>query len=89
MEECQVEGCGRPVHAKHLCAGHYHCLRRDGEVGSADIRVRARSRPACSVDGCERPAKGRGYCLTHWKRWKKYQDPRADIPVRQYVRKGT
>lgn len=87
MAECGVEGCTRPVHGKGLCKVHYDRLRWHGDVGSADIRVRSRSRPACSVDGCERPAKGRGYCLTHWKRWKKYQDPRADIPVRRYVHK--
>lgn len=88
MEECGVEGCIRPIRGKGLCKVHYDRLRRHGDVGPAEIRMRHTSRPACSVNGCERPAKGRGYCLTHWRRWKKYQDPRADIPVRRYVHKG-
>lgn len=83
MEECRVEGCPRPVVAKGFCRGHYNALYRRGEVGSARITPR----PACSVDGCERHVVGHGYCMTHWRRWKRHQDPRADVPVRRYVQK--
>ena len=78
----------RPGTATGLCKVHRRRLRQHGNVGPAEIRMHHIRRLACSVDGCERPAKGRGYCLTHWKRWKKYQDPRADIPVRRYVHKS-
>lgn len=85
MEECRVAGCPRPVIAKGFCRVHYNHLYRRGEVGSARII----SRPTCSVDGCERPVVGHGYCMPHWRRWKRHQDPQADIPVRRYVHKGT
>lgn len=89
MEECRIEGCTRPVVAKGFCRVHYNDLYRRGEIGSARIPMHHTPRPACAVDGCERPAVGHGYCLTHWKRWRRSQDSRADVPVRRYVHKGT
>lgn len=38
----------------------------------------------CSVSGCDRNRVARGYCGTHWARWRKHGDPRADVPVRSW-----
>jgi hypothetical protein len=36
--------------------------------------------PTCSV--CDRPHSAKGYCKVHYRRWRKYGDPRADVPIR-------
>jgi hypothetical protein len=33
----------------------------------------------CTI--CERPRYAKGYCQAHYKRWRKYGDPLADIPI--------
>lgn len=73
---------------KHHCQSHDDRLRRNGDVGPAEIKMRHTSRPSCSVAGCAYPAVGRGYCHAHGKRWQKYGSPRADIPVKRYSRGG-
>ena len=35
----------------------------------------------CVIDGCGRPQYARGWCERHWKRHRKYGDPRPDIPI--------
>lgn len=37
----------------------------------------------CSVEGCARRHEGRGFCTLHLGRWKKWGDPRGDLPSRQ------
>lgn len=37
----------------------------------------------CSVNGCDRRHEGRGFCTLHLGRWKKWGDPRGDLPSRQ------
>ena len=37
----------------------------------------------CSVDGCDRRHEGHGFCTLHLGRWKKWGDPRPDLPSRQ------
>lgn len=35
----------------------------------------------CDAEGCERAKKVHGYCDTHYRRWRKFGDPRADDPI--------
>lgn len=35
----------------------------------------------CAVPGCERVHKARGFCRTHYRRWQRHGDPRAELPV--------
>lgn len=37
----------------------------------------------CSIDGCDRRHEGRGFCTLHLGRWKRWGDPRADLPSRR------
>lgn len=37
----------------------------------------------CSVDGCDRAIAARGWCQTHWGRWRRLGDVRADQPIRE------
>src|SRR3990167_5510093 len=39
----------------------------------------------CSLEGCELPHNARGYCWAHWDRWRKWGDPRADLPLRRWT----
>lgn len=35
------------------------------------------SKGVCAIEECERPQMARGWCQPHWKRWRKYGDPRT------------
>lgn len=35
----------------------------------------------CSAEDCNRPCYGRGFCNAHYQRWRKYRDPRIEIPL--------
>lgn len=41
------------------------------------------SRNQCSVPDCTRDVEGRGLCASHYARWRRHGDPRADIPLRR------
>lgn len=89
LEECRIEGCPRPMVATGFCRVHDNDLDCRGEIGSARIPMHHTPHSACSVDGCKRPAVGHGYGLTHWKRWWRSPDSRADVPVWRPVHQGT
>lgn len=36
----------------------------------------------CTVAGCEGRHKAHGYCRTHYRRWQRHGDPRAQVPIR-------
>lgn len=57
---CTIDGCDKPVFARHLCQPHYE---------SADFR------PDCSVPGCDRKASRRGLCRMHAKREERHGSP--------------
>jgi HNH endonuclease len=38
----------------------------------------------CKVRKCGRHTNTRGYCRTHYLRWLKYGDPRAEVPIQQH-----
>jgi uncharacterized protein (DUF433 family) len=38
----------------------------------------------CSISDCGKPVLARGWCNSHWKRWRKHDDP-LGAPVRQTV----
>jgi hypothetical protein len=61
---CSVDGCDKPVKARHMCPMHYSRWRLSNGVA-----------PMCSVQGCGRPVVGRGWCSMHWQRWKAHGDP--------------
>lgn len=42
----------------------------------------------CAVAGCAEPVRGRGYCNTHYRRWQRYGDPRADLPIERKITGG-
>jgi hypothetical protein len=33
----------------------------------------------CSIEGCSNPKRARGWCTTHYQRWQRHGDPRADV----------
>lgn len=35
----------------------------------------------CVVHGCGRAHKARGFCRTHYRRWQRHGEPRAEVPV--------
>lgn len=37
---------------------------------------------ACSVEGCERQSEALGYCFAHYYRFKRWGDPRPDLPIK-------
>ncbi|HEY9411764.1 MAG TPA: HNH endonuclease signature motif containing protein [Jiangellaceae bacterium] len=37
----------------------------------------------CTVERCDRPARG-AWCSAHRKRWERYGDVKADVPLRPY-----
>ena len=59
---CSVDGCGRPVHRRHLCGRHYK-------------RWLAGRATECTVDGCDRQAVTRSWCTRHYQRWLRHGDP--------------
>lgn len=47
-----------------------------------------RAMRVCSVAGCGRHHYGHGYCASHWARWRRHGDARADVPLRTSARAG-
>lgn len=45
-------------------------------------------KPKCAVEGCTKPKRSRGLCNTHYERWRRTGNVRADVPVRSYGAKG-
>lgn len=39
----------------------------------------------CTVIDCHRKYAAKGYCAAHYRRYRRYGDPRIDIPVKEYV----
>src|SRR3954447_20640615 len=80
---CDVPGCERPHQSLGYCKSHASRLRRYGEPGAADFRLRKVENPAeepdpalqCKVDDCRRRIWAKGYCPTHYRRWSCYGDP--------------
>lgn len=35
----------------------------------------------CSIDGCGNPSRSRGWCASHYDRWRRTGDVRADVPL--------
>lgn len=52
--------CQGPLHARGLCAMHYHRWRRTGMTGSADSTY---GRKTCQTPGCGKPHRAKGYCI--------------------------
>lgn len=46
-------------------------------------RVYPRPKATCAVADCGRPAYALGYCGGHWRRWRRYGDAMADVPLGQ------
>lgn len=36
---------------------------------------------SCSVPTCDRPVRARGWCASHYRRWQRHGDVRADLPI--------
>ena len=67
---CSTDNCANLATRRGMCSKHHQLHYRD-------------TLPDCSVEGCGRTAESRGWCVAHWERWKKYGDPRPDVPVRR------
>ena len=39
----------------------------------------------CALIECDRPRQSKGYCLMHYKRWRRWGDPRIRRPRRSYA----
>lgn len=82
VKTCQIEGCGKHVLARGLCAAHYGRMRRHGDprAGSTQPSTADPDRPAvCIIPGCEKPNTSLGYCATHYQRHREGRD--LDTPV--------
>lgn len=67
---CSIEGCGKPTHARGLCAAHYRRWQRHGDpLGGRNPSC------ICSVRGCDRPAQNHRMCGAHYMRWCRHGDP--------------
>ncbi|MFP2901448.1 hypothetical protein [Corallococcus sp. 4LFB] len=70
---CSVEGCGRAIRARGMCAAHEGRFRRDKPL-DAPLKpyhrtVKAGSpAEACKLTGCGRPARCKGLCRQHYDR---------------------
>jgi hypothetical protein len=42
----------------------------------------------CTVAGCGQPHDAQGYCRTHYRRWQRRGDPRADLPIEDKTASG-
>lgn len=42
----------------------------------------------CAVPRCGKPVRSRGYCNTHYRRWQRYGDPRAQAPIESKIPGG-
>lgn len=83
---CEGDDCDAPHDAHGYCHGHYQRLQRNGQADETPLR---KGSPMCQVEGCDRPHKARGYCSAHYRRVLATGDPRADVPIRHVVGKGT
>ncbi|WP_181438755.1 hypothetical protein [Paenibacillus sambharensis] len=63
MNSCAVEGCGKTVKAKGLCAMHHQRLRRHGDPMFSKTLM---ERKACQKNGCGEPVLARGFCRKHY-----------------------
>lgn len=76
---CTIDGCGKKVVAKGMCAMHY---KRERRHGSPQIALRNRHTPAaCSIDGCEKRVHAQGLCDMHYRRHMRGTE-QADQPGR-------
>jgi hypothetical protein len=61
---CSIDGCGRPLTAKGLCALHYQ--RKKNGI-PFDLPIRSASR-VCSIPDCGRQHAAKGLCSGHYMR---------------------
>jgi len=60
-----------------LGASHVSTIAK--RAGLPPRRIHGQS--ACSLDRCDGKPVGKGYCRTHYLRWRKFGDPRAEAPA--------
>lgn len=77
---CQAEGCQNPVASARnpLCSRHTYAMKRHGTLIIPPRKGPVR--PMCKAK-CDRKAVSHGYCLAHWRRFEKYGDAYADVPL--------
>lgn len=82
---CSVEGCEAGGYiTRGLCKMHYARLRTTGEVGTAEKKHAVSwAGQICTVDDCDNPVKSKGYCLAHYKRARRWGDPKIkrNLPI--------
>lgn len=61
---CSVDGCGKELKAKGLCAAHYQMKRKHGRLHRIINTYKGIN---CCEDGCIKPVEAFGYCHYHYK----------------------
>ncbi len=65
MSICRVADCGRELHARGLCHGHYDRRREGRNIGGPFV---LRGAKPCSIDGCDQKMEAHGLCAFHYNR---------------------
>jgi hypothetical protein len=60
--KCSVLDCGKPVHSREMCRGHYQKdLKKRNEAKKKEVMK-------CSVLDCGKPVYRRGMCWGHYQK---------------------
>lgn len=62
---CAFQDCGKTVHSRGYCNGHYQQWRAGKELRPLGKYSRSPIDGMCTVEGCTNPHKSRGYCAKH------------------------
>lgn len=81
---CSFTGCGKPLHCRGHCYGHYDQLRR----GIALKPLHSYGVSKCSVADCTEPHHSLGWCEFHYGRHRRYGDPLAEPAPRRRWQPG-
>lgn len=79
MKRCSIEGCEKPAEKhRRMCSMHRARVQRHGDATKARRWAKPES-AICIMDGCDNPHMARGWCMTHYYRWRRHGDPRANL----------
>lgn len=74
LKICSIQDCGKPMHSRGFCSGHYQRWAVSGDP--ENYRPKKTLVGICSFPNCARVGKmTRGWCNKHYQRWQNNGDP--------------